>query len=64
MADGAGVFLSDDLRERIASLATAQNVTSDALVEPEELCRKLSLQTEKGGPADCRHYQAVLFSTV
>ncbi|MBN0647024.1 hypothetical protein JTM27_38070, partial [Pseudomonas aeruginosa] len=33
-----------------ASLATAQNVTTDAmlnaLVEREELCRKLSLQTE------------------
>ncbi|STU33261.1 Uncharacterised protein [Klebsiella pneumoniae] len=48
MAAGAGVFLSDDLRERVASLATAQNVTTDAmlnaLVEREELCRKLSLQ--------------------
>ena len=52
VAAGAGVFLSDDLRERVASLATAQNVTNDAmlnaLVEPEELCRKLSLQTENG----------------
>lgn len=50
VAAGAGVFLSDDLRERVASLATAQNVTTDAmlnaLVEREELCRKLSLQTE------------------
>lgn len=50
VAAGAGVFLSDDLRERVASLATAQNVTADAmlnaLVEREELCRKLSLQTE------------------
>lgn len=49
---GAGVFLSDNLRERVASLATAQNVTSEAmlnaLVEREELCRKLSLQTENG----------------
>ncbi|EPV3154995.1 hypothetical protein ACV3DX_000259 [Shigella sonnei] len=52
VADGAGVFLSDDLRERVASLAIAQNVTTDAmlnaLVEREELCRKLSLQTENG----------------
>ena len=32
MAAGAGVFLSDDLRERVASLATAQNVTSDAML--------------------------------
>ncbi|EAM5964802.1 hypothetical protein GFW03_15325 [Salmonella enterica] len=52
VAAGAGVFLSDDLRERVASLATAQNVTADAmlnaLVEREELCRKLSLQTENG----------------
>lgn len=52
VAAGAGVFLSDDLRERVASLATAQNVTSDAmlnaLVEREELCRKLPLQTENG----------------
>ncbi|EDT8279609.1 hypothetical protein GZ08_004257 [Salmonella enterica subsp. enterica serovar Javiana] len=50
VAAGAGVFLSDDLRERVASLAIAQNVTSEtmlnALVEREELCRKLSLQTE------------------
>lgn len=50
VAAGAGVFLSDDLRERVASLATAQKVTADAmlnaLVEREELCRKLSLQTE------------------
>ncbi|HCL6201823.1 TPA: hypothetical protein N2O80_005067 [Klebsiella pneumoniae] len=50
VAAGAGVFLSDDLRERVASLATAQNVTTDAmlnaLVEREELYRKLSLQTE------------------
>jgi hypothetical protein len=46
VAAGAGVFLSDDLRERVASLATSQNVTPDAmlnsLVEREELCRKLS----------------------
>ncbi|WP_241899336.1 hypothetical protein [Erwinia sp. OLTSP20] len=52
VAAGAGVFLSDNLRERVASLATAQNVTSDAmlnaLVEREELCRKLSLQTDNG----------------
>lgn len=44
--------LLDDLRERVASLATAQNVTTDAmlnaLVEREELCRKLSLQTNNG----------------
>lgn len=50
MAAGAGVFLSDGLRERVTTLATAQNVTTDAmlnaLVEREELCRKLSLQTE------------------
>lgn len=50
VAAGAGVFLADNLRERIASLATAQNVTSEAmlnaLVEREELCRKLSLQAE------------------
>ncbi|EDC2918756.1 hypothetical protein GAD60_21730 [Salmonella enterica] len=50
VAAGAGVFLSDDLRERVASLAIAQNVTSEtmlnALVEREELCRKLSLQAE------------------
>lgn len=50
VASGAGVFLSDVLRERVASLAIAQNVTSEtmlnALVEREELCRKLSLQTE------------------
>ena len=32
VAAGAGVFLSDDLRERVASLATAQNVTSDAML--------------------------------
>lgn len=48
VADGAG----DDLRERVASLATAQNVTTDAmlnaLVEREVLCRKLSLQTGNG----------------
>lgn len=46
VAAGAGVFLSDDLRERVASLATSQNVTPDAmlnsLVEREELCHKLS----------------------
>lgn len=52
MAAGAGVFLSDGLRERVTTLATAQNVTTDAmlnsLVEREELCRKLSLQTENG----------------
>ena len=52
VAAGAGVFLSDNLRERVASLATAQNVATDAmlnaLVEREELCRKLSLQTENG----------------
>lgn len=50
VAAGAGVFLSDNLRERVASLATAQNVTSEAmlnaLVEREELWRKLSLQAE------------------
>lgn len=50
VATGAGVFLSDDLRERVASLATTQNVTPDAmlnaLVEREELCRKLSLLAE------------------
>lgn len=50
VAAGAGVFLSDNLRERVASLATAQNVTSEAmlnaLVEREELCRKLSPQAE------------------
>lgn len=47
-----GVFLSDGLRERVTTLATAQNVTSEnrlnALVEREELCRKLSLQTDNG----------------
>ncbi|EPI3562739.1 hypothetical protein ACS57A_003108, partial [Escherichia coli] len=32
VAAGAGVFLSDDLRERVASLATAQNVTTDAML--------------------------------
>ncbi|HGU9533043.1 TPA: hypothetical protein ACNBTF_003896 [Escherichia coli] len=52
VAAGAGVFLSDNLRERVATLASAQNVTADAmlnaLVEREELCRKLSLQAEKG----------------
>ena len=52
VAAGAGVFLSDGLRERVTTLATAQNVTTDAmlhaLVEREELCRKLSLQTENG----------------
>ncbi len=32
VAAGAGVLLSDDLRERVASLATAQNVTSDAML--------------------------------
>ncbi|MBI0278631.1 hypothetical protein I6H07_23180 (plasmid) [Hafnia alvei] len=41
-----GVFLSDDLRKRVASLAAANNVTPNAmlkaLVEREELCRKLS----------------------
>lgn len=46
----AGVFLSDDLRERVALLANAQSVTSEAmlnaLVEREELCSKLSLQAE------------------
>ncbi len=40
------MFLSDDLRERVASLATSQIVTPDtmlnSLVEREELCRKLS----------------------
>ncbi|MGJ3438338.1 hypothetical protein [Serratia liquefaciens] len=50
VAAGAGVFLSDNLRERVASLATAQNVTSEAmlnaLVEREELCHKLSPQAE------------------
>ncbi|MGX5088837.1 hypothetical protein [Enterobacter sp. UPMP2052] len=53
--DGACVFLSDDLRERVASLTIALNVISEtmlnALVEREELCRKLSLQTENGGAA-------------
>nr|WP_244631124.1 hypothetical protein [Pantoea agglomerans] len=52
VAAGAGIFLSDGLRERVASLATEQNVTTDAmlnaLVEREELCRKLSLQAENG----------------
>ncbi len=46
IAAGAGVFLSDDLRERVTLLATTQNVTTDAmlnaLVEREELCHKLS----------------------
>ena len=46
VAVDAGVFLSDDLRERVASLAIVNNVTPDAmlkaLVEREELCRKLS----------------------
>ena len=46
------MFLSDDLRECVSSLATAQDVTTDAmlnaLVEREELCRKLSLQTDNG----------------
>ncbi|MDH1321408.1 hypothetical protein N5C39_23840 [Enterobacter bugandensis] len=32
VAAGAGVFLSDDLRERVASLAIAQNVTTDAML--------------------------------
>jgi hypothetical protein len=52
IAAGAGVFLTDDLRERVASLATAQNVTTDAmlnaLVEREELCRKLSPVADSG----------------
>lgn len=52
VAAGASVFLSDGLRERVTTLATAQNVTSEtmlnALVEREELCRKLSLETENG----------------
>lgn len=46
VAVDSGVFLSDDLRERVASLAIVNNVTPDAmlkaLVEREELCRKLS----------------------
>lgn len=50
VATRAGVFLSDNLRERVTSLAIAQNVTTDtmlnALVEREELCHKLSLQME------------------
>lgn len=71
MAAGAGVFLSDDLRERVASLAAAQNVTTDtmlnALVEREELCRKLSLQTVNGDAVPeqkiagivCRYFSAL-----
>jgi hypothetical protein len=50
VAARSGTVLSDDLRERVASLAVANNVTPDAmldaLVEPEELCRRLSLQTD------------------
>lgn len=50
VATRSGIFLSDTLRERVASLAVANNVTPDAmldaLVEREELCRKLSLKTD------------------
>lgn len=50
VATRSGIFLSDTLRERVASLAVANNVTPDAmldaLVEREELCRKLSLKRD------------------
>lgn len=53
VAADAGVFLSDRLRERISSLATAHNVTPDAmlnaLVEREELRHELSPLPDSAG---------------
>lgn len=64
IAAGADVFITDDLRERVASLATAQNVTTDAmlnaLVEREELCRKLSPVADSGiAGIVSRHFAAL-----
>lgn len=60
VAAGAGVFLSDDLRERVASLATAQNVTSDAAVPEQQIAgivsrsfSALSERSETGAGTGC-----------